>query len=312
MDVSMLILQLSAGLAAGVITTVGGMGGGLTLLLVLSVAAGPMMALTWTAPALLLGNLHRSLRYRESVHKPLAKRLVVGGLLGSLLGALVAVQLPPLVLQLGVVGMTALALLNRFTSIVWRVPTRLIVPITFGNGAICASTGGAGLLTAPLLMAAGLSGEAWIATNSVGAVSMHAGRLLGYGAGGLITAQGLLISGLLAMAIMAGNEVGVGVRRRLGDGGLRRFESGVMVIVVLMSVAGVAKVARGDGEPTAARIESAPSSNVVAAARLSPRWRPGILSPLSHRAAQSARGVSHEQPSLSPPAGRLSPVHHRY
>ena len=45
--------QIAAGLAAGIITTVGGMGGGLVLLLLLSMLVGPMAALAMTAPALL-------------------------------------------------------------------------------------------------------------------------------------------------------------------------------------------------------------------------------------------------------------------
>ncbi len=241
--------QVAAGLAAGIITTVGGMGGGLALLLLLSMLAGPMAALAMTAPALLLGNLHRAARYRSDVDWPLAKRLVVGGLLGSLIGALVAVRLPPLIVQVGIVGMTALALAKRLTPLRWGVAPRLVMPITFANGAISATMGGAGLLTAPLLMAAGLSGDAWIATGAVGAVAMHVGRVVGYGLGGMIDGPGLLTSAVLAVAIMAGNEVGVRVRGKLGDAGKRRFELTVMVLVVVMSLAGVAKVARESAPP---------------------------------------------------------------
>ncbi|MCO4763374.1 MAG: TSUP family transporter [Myxococcales bacterium] len=126
---------MAAGGAAGVITTVGGMGGGLTLLLILSAVAGPMAALSWTAPALLIRNFHRAWRNRSQVDRPRARILVVGGLWGSLAGVLVAVQLPPMVLQLGVVAMAGLAVAKRFGLLRWRATPGLILPLTCVNGA---------------------------------------------------------------------------------------------------------------------------------------------------------------------------------
>ncbi len=226
-----------AGVAAGVITTVGGMGGGMTLLLVLSLIAGPRAALTWTAPALLLGNLHRVMRYRAAVDRRLARALVVGGFLGSVLGALVVVRLPEAALRLGVAAMAMVALGKRMGWLRWRIAPRHVGPATFVNGAVCATSGGAGLLTAPLLMAAGLAGDAWIATNSVGAVAMHLGRLTGYSLGGAVASTDLALAGGLALMITAGNEVGVWLRRRLSAGLRARFETGVMATLLCVSLA---------------------------------------------------------------------------
>ena len=54
-------LALAAlGTIAGILTTLAGQGGGLFLLLAIAALVGPHEALAITAPALLLGNLHRA------------------------------------------------------------------------------------------------------------------------------------------------------------------------------------------------------------------------------------------------------------
>src|SRR5262245_36184409 len=65
------------GLAAGSLTTVAGQGGGLLLLLACSTLAGPHEALAITAPALLLGNLHRAVWLRAHINKSIALRMIV-------------------------------------------------------------------------------------------------------------------------------------------------------------------------------------------------------------------------------------------
>ena len=48
------------GILAGILTTLAGLGGGMLLVLALSLTSSPVTELAATAPALSLGNLHRA------------------------------------------------------------------------------------------------------------------------------------------------------------------------------------------------------------------------------------------------------------
>ena len=235
-----LALLLPLGALAGVLTTVTGMGGGVLLLLALSLASGPAEALALTSPALLVGNLHRLALYRGDVDRRVASSLALGALPGSLLGGLVAVALPALAVQALLVLATALALTRALGLYDVRPSTAALVPAGFGVGAAAATTGSAGLLIGSLILASGLTGARYIATVAAVAVAMHLGRIVAYGAGGLVTTTTLLASAALALAILAGNTVGERVRRGLDARLATRLELGVLVTCMLLALAGLA------------------------------------------------------------------------
>ena len=78
------------GFLAGGLTTVAGMGGGVMLVLALSLVASPVEALAITSPALLIGNLHRVAVGRRAIDRAVARPFVLGALPGSLLGGLLS------------------------------------------------------------------------------------------------------------------------------------------------------------------------------------------------------------------------------
>src|SRR5262249_45454596 len=82
---TLLLLPL-LGLIAGVLTTIAGTGGGIILALTMSLAMPPALALAVSAPALLLGNLHRAWVHRAEVDRRVAPAVAGGALLGSLAG----------------------------------------------------------------------------------------------------------------------------------------------------------------------------------------------------------------------------------
>ena len=75
------------------------LGGGMLAILVLSLLYDPKVALTVTAPALLVGNAHRLYLNRRVVNWAIARRIIVGALPGSIVGGLVAMRLPVWVLN---------------------------------------------------------------------------------------------------------------------------------------------------------------------------------------------------------------------
>lgn len=227
------------GFLAGGLTTVAGMGGGVMLVLALSLAASPVEALAITSPALLIGNLHRLALGRREVAGAVARPLALGALPGSVLGGLLAVALPVLVMQALLLATTGLALARAFGWWTLRPRAAALVPAGALIGAAAATTGSGGLLLAPVIHASGLSGAPYVATTAAIAVAMHLGRIAAYGAGGHVTAATLLGSAALALAILAGNLAGERVRRRLSAAAAVRLELGVLLVCVALALAGL-------------------------------------------------------------------------
>jgi uncharacterized membrane protein YfcA len=229
------------GLAAGALTTIAGLGGGQLLVLALAALFGPRLALATSAPALFAGNLHRYGLFRAHVERRIARRFAAGALPGSILGGLVAVGLPGWLIQTLLVGTTGLAIARKLGHLEWKPRTSAFGPAGFAIGAVCATSSGAGLLLAPLLLSTGLSGAPYVATSSFCAASLHLGRLVGYGLGGLMSRATLERSLVLGVAILTGNLVGDRLRRHLGARATSWIEHGTLVTCVVLAVVSAAR-----------------------------------------------------------------------
>jgi len=107
-----------------------------------------------------------------------------------------------------------------------------VVPAGVCIGLVTAGAGGGGVLVAPLLLAAGLSGSAYVGTGAVIATGMHLGRFTGYGLDGLVGLNTVVDALGLAAAITGGNLVGRCVRARIEDVATRRVELGALLMRV--------------------------------------------------------------------------------
>ncbi|MBL9107237.1 MAG: TSUP family transporter [Myxococcales bacterium] len=232
-------MLLPLGVLAGGLTTVAGLGGGVLLILALSLATSPAEALATTSPALLVGNLHRLIAGRRELDLAVARPLALGALPGSALGGLVTVAVPTVVLEALLVLTTGLALARTFGRLNFKPGARALGPAGFGIGLATATTGGGALLLAPLLMTTGLTGARYVATAAGVAVAIHVGRLIGYGAGGLVTQHTLAGAAALAAAIVVGNALGERVRRRIDAATGTRLELGVLLVCVALALAGL-------------------------------------------------------------------------
>lgn len=238
----MIVLLALLGVVSGALTTMAGMGGGILLLLALSLAGGPAQALATTAPALLLSNLHRFSMFRRDVDRRVASSFILGALPGSVAGGLLAARVPEAALVWLMVAMTLLAVTRALGWWKWEPPRSVLAPAGAGIGVLTGTSGGAGVLVAPLLMASGLSGQAYIATAALCAVSMHTGRVIAYGAGGLVTKETLAGTAILTGALLVGNLVGKRLRLRLlDDRRAQRLELGTLLACVALALAGVGR-----------------------------------------------------------------------
>ena len=238
----MLVLLPFFGVLAGLLTTLAGLGGGILLLLGLSLVWGPAAALASTAPAMLLGNLHRLWMMRAEVDRPIAKAFAWGAVPGSFAGGLLAAWMPEGVLRWLMLGMTAAAVGRALDLWSWRPKASAMGPAGAGIGALSATAGGAGLLVGPLFMAAGLTGKRFVATIAAAAVALHAGRVVAYGLGGMMTVETAIRAALLTGAVVGGNLLGLWVRDRLLDDRKAHWlELGSLVVCMGLSVIGVGK-----------------------------------------------------------------------
>ncbi len=224
----MLAIALALGLFAGVLTTVAGVGGGTVLLLGLSILWDPWRALATTAPALLIGNAHRATLFRRGIDWRTAGAILVGALPASIIGGVFVDAVPAGVLYGAMGVMVGLALLRSVGALSFTPHPKAMLPAGVIIGLFTAGAGGGGVLVAPLLLAAGLSGSAYIGTGAVIAVGMHLGRFTGYGLDGLVGLHTIGAALGLAAAITAGNLLGRGIRRRIEEAATRRLELGAL------------------------------------------------------------------------------------
>jgi uncharacterized membrane protein YfcA len=226
-------------LLAGAITTVAGMGGGLVLLLGLSMFMDPLTALTVTGPGLLVGNLHRAWMYRVDIDRSLAWRFALGGAPAALVGGLVAVALPPLIIRVALLVLASLAAAKVLFGWSWKPPVSAMIPGGAAVGFVTATSGGGGLISGPLLLAAGLTGRRYVATGAVGASAIHVFRIAGYGAGGAMAEGVLLLGAVAALCIPAGNLVGSRIRDRLPEVAIPRIEIGIVLVMMVLAASGL-------------------------------------------------------------------------
>lgn len=236
---SIVVVLALVAVLAGMVTTVSGFGGGLVLLLAVTMLEGAHAALAATAIALLFANAHRIWMYRAEVRAEVTVPLLLGLVPGSLIGALLASAIPETVVHLTMVAIVLLSLARARTGWEWRPRRRVLAASGVLIGVLAGSSGGAGFLVGPVVLAAGVIGRRYLATTAVAAVSMHVARIIGYGAGGLVTAEVVRMAAVLAPALLVGNVLGNRVRDYIPESWQRRVEVGAPVVCVALALAGL-------------------------------------------------------------------------
>ncbi len=231
-----LFAALGLSLVAGILTTVAGMGGGLVLLLCLSLLIDPLSALALTAPALLVGNLHRASLYRLHIDRRQVRLLVLGGFPGAVMGGALSMQMPESLISLCMAAMGLAVVAKGLGWIQWRPGPQAGLPVGFFAGLVSATSGGAGVLLAPFLMARELTGTAYVGTMAAVAVALHLGRLIALGAGGVADAETLVVGALMAAGIAGGNLIGDALRRQLGSSGQQHVQQAALGLCMVLSL----------------------------------------------------------------------------
>src|SRR5262245_47674672 len=151
-----MLLLFALGIVGGALSTVAGLGGGVFILVAISLFRGMHEALALTTPALLISNIHRAVLYRRDIDARFAKAFALGAVPGALGGGAVLPGIPGWFLDVVLAAMTVVALARAAHLFTWQPSGRFIAPAGLGIGALTATSGGAGILVSPLLLSAGL------------------------------------------------------------------------------------------------------------------------------------------------------------
>jgi uncharacterized membrane protein YfcA len=207
-DISLPQLMLIA--AVGVVTSliggVTGYGTGALMPLVLVPIVGAEPVVPIIAISATITNLSRALAFRTSIDWRRARLVVLAATPTCILGAWGYTLLSGggAMLLIGAMLVVAVVLRRTLGRAGFKVGDRGLAVGSIGWGVVVGGTNGAGVVIMSLLMAAGLTGAAVIATDAALSVVIGIVRLTTFGAAGVATAQVIAVALLIGAATFPG------------------------------------------------------------------------------------------------------------
>ncbi len=212
-------ILLGGALVGSVVGGVAGFGTGLILLPILAFTLGVRAAASVLTVTMLLGNLSRIWWSRGDVDRAVTLRFLAGAVPATMLGAVVYTFAPtsPLRWAMGLFLIATVParrfLLTRWVSIRLRHFPILGVAVGIVSGIVVAT----GPVMTPFLLAHGLRRGAYVATEAVCALGMHAARTVTFTRFSLLSWEMLLVAGALGSVMFAGSWIGRRLLDRMSD-----------------------------------------------------------------------------------------------
>jgi uncharacterized membrane protein YfcA len=238
--VRLVVLAAAGGLAAGVITTVAGIGGGISLVALLSLVLDPREVVGLTAPVLMIGNGTRLAMFRGELDRPASGWLLAGAVPAAIAGALLLPRLPARGIQVGMgVLLLTFVAVQLVRERLERPPREAAIaapvglPVGLALGGLSATVGGAGPVSAPYLHARGLRKGAFAATSALTNGTTHAFKTLVFVANGVLTIGHLGAAAAASVTVTLGNRAGQAILGRMSEAAF------VRVLLVAVTVAAV-------------------------------------------------------------------------
>ncbi len=203
---------------ASTISGVTGFGGAVLMLPALVAAYGARPAVVILTIAQAVGNGSRAFFGRHAIDWKVAGLFVLGAVPSAIAGSVIFADLSVVWLE-RLLGIFLLAtVVYRHTAFHRRAMALWgFVPVGVAFGFLSAILGSVGPFVAPWFLSYGLLKTAYVATEAVGALCMHATKALAYRNLGLISAQSALIGLALSPAMIAGSYVGRNIVERLPE-----------------------------------------------------------------------------------------------
>jgi uncharacterized membrane protein YfcA len=220
------------------LSAVGGVGGGVLMLLVLTWRYGLPVAVPTLALTQLVSNGGRVWFNRAHVRWRLVGWYAVGAVPSGLAGGLLLAQVPAGLLKRVLGGLLiAIVLWQWLRPSPVRPAERSFAVVGGFTGLASSMLGAAGPIAAPFYLAYGLAGEAYIGTEAAGSLAGHLSKVAAYGTGNLLSGDVLGLAAALTPVVLLGAWAGKRTVQRMNA---RLF---VVVIKVGIVLAGVTLLA---------------------------------------------------------------------
>ncbi|MFI7108302.1 sulfite exporter TauE/SafE family protein [Nonomuraea sp. NPDC050227] len=222
------------------LSSVGGVGGGVLMLIALTALFGLQVALPTLTLTQLASNGGRVWFNRRAVQWRLIKWYALGAVPFALAGGLLLPYVPvePLKRVLGAF-LVVTVFWRRFQPVRAVPADKTFAAIGAGCGLVSALFGAAGPLAAPFFLVKGLIGGAYIGTEASASLVIHLTKIVAYGAGSLLSVHVLLLGLALTPAVVAGAWLGRRTVARMNAQALVLvIEAGIVVAAILL-IAGI-------------------------------------------------------------------------
>lgn len=238
-DLLTLAAASAAACALALLSAVAGFGGGVLLLPVFTALFGLATAVPVLTLTQLASNTSRVWLNREHLHGRLIAWFALGAVPLAVAGGLLLASAPLAALQ-RVLGLFLIA------TVAWRrlaphpraLPGLAFVAVGAASGLGSALLGSVGPLTAPFFLAVGLTRAAYVGTEAASALTMHAAKLVAYGAGDLLSTKVLLYGLALTPASLLGAWWGKQIVGRISERVFTHLvEAGLIVAGLLFLLA---------------------------------------------------------------------------
>jgi uncharacterized membrane protein YfcA len=234
-----LALVAAAALFASIIGGIAGYGVGLLLPLVLVPIIGPEPVVPVMAIASLFVNASRVTAFRASIDVRRVAIVLATAVPACVLGAWFYTRLSNTCthLVIGAFLIVSVPLRRLLTARDWRLGEGGLAAGGAGFGAISGTAPGTGVILVSLLMAAGLTGGAVIATDAAISAIVHLVQATVFGVAGVLDVKVVAVAALIGLCSIPGAFLARGIVDRLPV----RLHTGILDAVVL--IGGVAMVA---------------------------------------------------------------------
>jgi uncharacterized membrane protein YfcA len=216
-DLWALAAVFAVALLGSIVGGISGYGTGLLLPLILVPLVGPVPVVPIIALGSLANNSSRLWVFRHALDRRKALLVTALALPGAALAAFGYTLLTGRAVQLliGTVLIVMVGVRHWMRRAKHRLEGTALGAFAIGYGLAMGGTAGAGVLLVSLLMAAGLSGRAVIATDAAISLVLGALKVAVFGANGLMGARELAYAGLVALAAVPGALVARAILERL-------------------------------------------------------------------------------------------------
>lgn len=226
------LVVLVVGLAAGTLSGVIGTGSSMLLMPALVLLFGPQQAVPIMAIAAVMGNLGKVLAWRRMVDWRACAAYAATAVPGAALGVHTLLVLPAHAVEMAL-GLFFIAMVParrwlarrnfRFTLLHLAL---LGAPVGFVTGIVVST----GPITVPVFIGYGLSGGAFLATESAASVAVYVAKVAAFQGFGALPAQ-VVLQGLFAgSALMAGAFLARRIVQRMAAHDFHRMVDGLMLV----------------------------------------------------------------------------------